>query len=52
MSRSQFIERAWIWKMPARPSRSGRPNSTLVRVRVRVRVRVGVRVRVRVRVRV
>mmetsp|Transcript_27584 Transcript_27584/g.47235 ORF Transcript_27584/g.47235 Transcript_27584/m.47235 type:complete len:361 (-) Transcript_27584:175-1257(-) len=28
MSRSQFIERAWIWKMEARPSRSGRPNST------------------------
>merc|ERR1712146_490473 len=24
MSRSQFIERAWIWKMEARPSRSGR----------------------------
>mmetsp|Transcript_28603 Transcript_28603/g.71187 ORF Transcript_28603/g.71187 Transcript_28603/m.71187 type:complete len:236 (-) Transcript_28603:583-1290(-) len=28
MSRSQFIERAWIWKMDARPSKSGRPNST------------------------
>mmetsp|Transcript_12085 Transcript_12085/g.40416 ORF Transcript_12085/g.40416 Transcript_12085/m.40416 type:complete len:260 (-) Transcript_12085:488-1267(-) len=29
MSRSQFIEREWIWKMDARPSKSGRPNSTL-----------------------
>mmetsp|Transcript_34712 Transcript_34712/g.76349 ORF Transcript_34712/g.76349 Transcript_34712/m.76349 type:complete len:225 (+) Transcript_34712:222-896(+) len=29
MFRSQFIDRAWIWKMEARPSRSGRPNSTL-----------------------
>mmetsp|Transcript_7571 Transcript_7571/g.24890 ORF Transcript_7571/g.24890 Transcript_7571/m.24890 type:complete len:268 (+) Transcript_7571:424-1227(+) len=28
MSRSQLMEREWIWKMAARPSRSGRPNST------------------------
>ena len=43
MSRSTLMERAWILKMCVRPSRSGRPNSTL-RSKRPGRIRAGSRV--------